>query len=231
MSESNTGTTPLEIYMTKQEGFLMENIRRFLQLETRNALLESALQEAQKQSEQLQQQIKTGEITIEQSIAGLQALTAERDSLRVQIENLQASANDFINQRDQIQLALNEMTNRNSTNEQEVQQLKSRVTTATNDYETLKSNYNLVTAALNDTKADLAKEQERAASYGKAVEELKAQLESAQEQLTAHVKTIPELKAEKEPVADVSDSQSWEPVKRKKLAKKNNSNSEWVDGN
>lgn len=187
MSEKlKSGNFSFDTYVTKQEGLLVEYLRKTLQAETKIVLLESALQEMYKNVEELNQQIEVQQTTIDQSIVGLQAVTIERDNLQARIKDAESAFNrtkdDYLNKIKHLEDALNACNNENgnvkrqaSTQdnrvlvlENEIRHLNNSIQIANNDYSTLRENYNRVIAALEEsqqkiqdleTKAQLVQEQ------------------------------------------------------------------------
>lgn len=138
MSEKTSGSFSIDTYMAKQEGLLLEHIRRMLQAETKITLLESAIQDMFKRNEDLSQQVETGKVALEQAINGLSAVTVERNDLMTKVSTLESA---LVTSRADLNKALIDKT--------EVEKLKSRLNTLEADYETLKANYNLVLEQYN----------------------------------------------------------------------------------
>jgi chromosome segregation ATPase len=155
MSEKVGGSFSVETYITKQEGLLMEHIRRLLQTETKVVLLESALQEMYKKNEELTSQIDSYKSNFDQSVNGLQNVTIERDRLQTKIKELEGALNSCNDQKTTATNKMNDHGNRVLILEEDIKQLNSRVQTAANDYSTLKENYNKVLAALEDANKKL----------------------------------------------------------------------------
>lgn len=140
------GSFSLDTYISKQESLLLDFMRKQLQADTKVAILEAALQELYKKNEALNEQIEQNNDILNQSIAGLQITTNEKDSLQTKTEQLQSKI-------DQLQNALKEanVENNNRVNlEEEIKQLNNKLQITNGDYSTLKENYHKVLAALEE---------------------------------------------------------------------------------
>lgn len=131
MSEKQTNNFSIDTYLSKQEGYLLENIRRYLQAETKIVLLESALQDMYKKNEELTKQLETVNITLEQSINGLTAVTSERNDLEKLLLSTRAELNQALIYKNEVNL------------------LNEKINTLTTDYSTLKQNYDIVLEEYN----------------------------------------------------------------------------------
>lgn len=116
----------VDAYLSKQEGLVVEFIRRTLQAETKIAMLESSLLESNKKVEALKEQSERAEDILNQSLVGLKAVTVERDELSVKVKSLMMSLNDCLIEKSEL----------------------SKLTTLKAENETIKSNYELVRAEL-----------------------------------------------------------------------------------
>ena len=150
MSEKQGGNFSLETYIVKQETFLIENIRKVLQGETKIVLLESALQEMYKSNESLNEQVQVQNQTIQQSLAGLQATTSERDRAQNRLKDLERAYEECDNERVSLRVRSNENANKVAVLEDEMRQLNSKLDVVVNDYATLRENYARVLAALEE---------------------------------------------------------------------------------
>jgi chromosome segregation ATPase len=137
MDETSGRSLSVDTYLSKQEGLLVEHIRRLLQAETKVSLLEAGIQELHRKNRELNDQLDTCNVTINQSIAGLQAITHERDKLQQDGESLRSSLKTC-NAKLNDQLIVNT----------ELEKLKERLRISEEDYATLKENYNRVLAML-----------------------------------------------------------------------------------
>lgn len=157
-----SGNFSFDTYVSKQEGLLVDYIRKTLQAETKIALLESALQEMYKKVEELNQQIEIQQTTIDQSINGLQSVTVERDKfhrekqdLLNKIKGLEDALNSCNSEKNNIRNHANSQDNRVVVLQNEIKHLNNRVQIASDDYSTLKQNYNKVLIALEETNKKL----------------------------------------------------------------------------
>ena len=147
MDENGGRSLSVDTYLSKQENLLLEHIRRLLQAETKISLLETGIQELHRKNKDLSEQLETCNVTINQSIVGLNAVTIERDKLlqdnesfRVSLKACNAKLND--------QLIVNT----------ELENLKERLKVSEGDYSTLKENYNRVLAMVPQDEPELPQE-------------------------------------------------------------------------
>lgn len=138
MNEKTSGSFSIDTYLSKQEGLLLEHIRRMLQAETKITLLEAALQDMYKRNEELTQQIETTNMALDQAINGLSAVTNERNTLNDKVTGLEVS---LITTRTDLNKALVEQS--------DVEKLKSKLNIVEEDYRVLKQNYNNVLERYN----------------------------------------------------------------------------------
>lgn len=138
MGEKTSGNLSVDMYLSKQEGLLLEHIRRMLQGETKISLLEAALQEMYKKNEELTQQVDAGKVALDQAINGLSAVTAERNALSAKAGNLESA---LATSRADLNKVIIEKS--------EVEKLTLKLNALETDYNTLKTNYNLVLEQYN----------------------------------------------------------------------------------
>lgn len=155
MSDKLGGNFSVETYITKQESLLLDHIRRLLQAETKIVLLESGIQELYKKNEDLTEQLALQKTTSDQSFAGLEAVTIERDKQRAKVAELEKALNECNNQTTGVRNQYKDSSNRILVLEGEIQQLNTKLQVANNDYATLKENYNKVLEALEEANRKL----------------------------------------------------------------------------
>jgi chromosome segregation ATPase len=141
MSEVASGSFSIDTYLSKQEGLLLEHIRRMLQAETKIALLEAALQDMYKRNEELVQQNETTKVTLDQAVNGLTAVTEEKIRLEASIKDLELVLKST---RNDLNAAL--------IHKGEVDKLNEKLSVAESDYSALKQNYNIVLEQYNAIK-------------------------------------------------------------------------------
>ena len=144
MSEKTSGSFSIDTYLSKQEGLLLEHIRRMLQAETKITLLEAALQDMYKRNEELSQQIETTNVALDQAINGLSAVTNERNALNDRVTGLEAA---LVTARSDLNKALVEQS--------DVEKLKSKLNIVEEDYRVLKQNYSNVLERYNTVTLDV----------------------------------------------------------------------------
>lgn len=147
MSEKTSGSFSVDTYLSKQEGLLLEHIRRMLQAETRITLLEAALQDMYKRNEELSQQIETTNVALDQAINGLTAVTNERNALNDKVTSLESAL-----------IAARSDLNRALVDQSDVEKLKLKLSVVEDDYRVLKQNYNNVLEQYNAIRPDAVEE-------------------------------------------------------------------------
>jgi chromosome segregation ATPase len=126
---------PIDMYLSKQENLLIEFIRRSLQAETKVALLDLAIQEANKKAGESSEQLGNVTVALEQALDGLKLVTLERDNLKEKLRTVEKHLND----------CLVTSTKLNSDSSESIVKLN----TVLNDYTVLKENYNRVCEELS----------------------------------------------------------------------------------
>jgi chromosome segregation ATPase len=144
MDEATSGSLSIDTFLAKQEGVLIEYLRKFLQAETRIVLLETGIQELHRKNKDLNEQLETSQTTLNQSIVGLQAVTNERDRALGDSEKLRASLS-----------VCNTRLNEHLIFKTELDQLKETLNSSQADYATLQGNYKIVLAELETLKEKL----------------------------------------------------------------------------
>jgi predicted nuclease with TOPRIM domain len=142
MNEKTGGSFSIDTYLAKQEGLLLEHIRRMLQAETKITLLEAALQDMYKRNEELSQQNETTKLALDQAINGLTAVTNEKDRLGTKVNDLEQSLKST---RNDLNSAL--------IYKGEVDKLNGKLSVAETNYNALKQNYDIVLENYNAAKA------------------------------------------------------------------------------
>jgi chromosome segregation ATPase len=158
MDEATSGSLSIDTFLTKQEGVLIEYLRKFLQAETRIVLLETGIQELHRKNKDLNEQLETSQTTLNQSIVGLQAVTNERDRALGDNDKLRASLS-----------ACNTRLNEHLIFKTEHDQLKETLNSSQADYATLQGNYRIVLAELETLKEKLKVLEEDYAAHSKAL--------------------------------------------------------------
>jgi chromosome segregation ATPase len=120
----------VDLYLTKQEALVVEFVRRTLQAETKVTLLESALQESNKQLEETNTQLEHHKMLVNDMLGTLKTTTIERDELKASIDNLKPDLEDYHN----LKLV--------------IKACKKRLNTVSTDYNTLQNNYQAVVQEL-----------------------------------------------------------------------------------
>lgn len=145
MNEKTGGSLSIDTYLAKQEGLLLEHIRRMLQGETRITLLETALQDMYKRNEELSNQVDTTKVALDQAINGLSAATNERNDFSDKVKLLET-------QLVSTKASLNKALVENS----EIEKLKEKLNTVEEDYRVLKQNYSNVLERYNAVTLDVS---------------------------------------------------------------------------
>lgn len=152
MSEQNEDFY-VETYVKKQEGLLLEHIRRQIQAETKNSVIEIALVERTNKVAELEEQIKQLNTAVNQAVMGLQSLTIERDGLKKNLDE----ANERIEYLAKFQQKYKDLENELANRSVVVDKLSNRIETYQQDMEQMKTNYTAVSSALEDATTKLSK--------------------------------------------------------------------------
>jgi chromosome segregation ATPase len=120
----------VDLYLSKQENIVVEFIRRTLQAETKITLLESALQESNKQLEETNTQLEHHKTLVSDVLNTLKTTTIERDTLKARVDNLTTDLEDYHD----LKLA--------------IETCRERLNTVSSDYSTLQNNYQAVVQEL-----------------------------------------------------------------------------------
>lgn len=120
----------VDLYLSKQEALVVEFVRRSLQAETKITLLESALQESNKQLEETTTQLEHHKTLVNDVLGTLKTTTIERDKLKASVDNLTTDLEDYHD----LKLA--------------IEACRERLNTLSTDYSTLQNNYQAVVQEL-----------------------------------------------------------------------------------
>lgn len=155
MSETNNDYF-MEVHVKSHETILLDNVRKLAEAYTRNTFLERAVSESRKQIEELTQQYNSTQTALQQSVAGLQAVTLERDKVTKELEqerkeNKESSAM-HVKKVEDTEQKYNELNVNFNALKTSYDDLSSRVEGYVSDNSTLKRNYNRVLEELSKYK-------------------------------------------------------------------------------
>ncbi len=144
-------TASIDVYLSKQEGLVVEYIRKALQAETKVAMLEEALTQAKQKLEQATAQNDTCSSTLEQSIAGLQALQVEKERFKTEVIDLSKQVTELHS----IAESERRLQEENVRLKRELEETKSKYNTAIKAHNGLAQELEYVKTALEATKVEL----------------------------------------------------------------------------
>lgn len=145
----------IKTYIGKFESVLLETVRKQVDSETKNSLYAAALQDLQKKLEESERYGSDMKSALDQALAGLQAVTLDRDELKIKQEKRETEFELICSQlektREEKQKALNEI----ALLEQKVADLNRVVETAKVDATVMKNNYSVVLAELEKARQEV----------------------------------------------------------------------------
>lgn len=147
--------TYVQVYISRHENLLLDHVRKTLDLETRNVLLEAQVKECQKRTEDLESQVAGLNDMVTQATNGLSAVTVERDQIKNQRDTTDMVLSDCNRQLNDTRAELQAKSNEYAIQQQGIAQLRQALEISQNDYNTLKSNYDLVNNALEQARAEI----------------------------------------------------------------------------
>jgi chromosome segregation ATPase len=161
MSNEKNENLLVSTYIKRHEAVLLEHIRKQLDAEARNILLEMAVNEQNRLIEDQNNTISSLQDTVDQSISGLQVATLDRDNFNREKNDLTSKFSkereDLLNQikslqneKNNIRNHANSQDNRVAILQNEINHLNNKVQIAGDDYSTLKENYSRVLAAFEE---------------------------------------------------------------------------------
>jgi chromosome segregation ATPase len=153
----------IKTYISRFEVLFLDQVRKYLESDTKNILYASAVQDFQKKLEETERHVSDIKSTLDQSLSGLQAVTLEKDGLKVAIENLQADLDLSKKESQKHKIECMEAKNQLAMSEQKITELKSMLETATANNEVIKNNYQIVLKRLQelDNKCDILPESDK----------------------------------------------------------------------
>ncbi len=144
MTEKNSLSASIEIYISKQESVALEFIRRALQAETKVAMLEEVLSQTKQKLEIAEEQTANCNSTLNQSINGLSALQVEKEQYKSEASRLSAEVAD-LRSKLEVERDLKET----------IQRLTSELETKKSNYAALSKAYYTVENQLEETTNEL----------------------------------------------------------------------------
>lgn len=149
MTEKNLLSASIDVYLSKQEGVVLEFIRRALQAETKVAMLEEALNQTKQRLEAVEAQNANCNSTLNQSIVGMQALQVEKEQYKNEVSRL---STDVVDLRSKLETEhdLNQTIQRLQT---ELEAKKSNYAAMMKAYEKLSEQLETTTTELNALKS------------------------------------------------------------------------------
>lgn len=161
MSEDQNENLLVTTYIKRHETILLEHIRKQIDAESRNTLLQMAMDEQSKLLDERDKTITALQNTVNQSLVSVQSSTVDREAMSSQIQNLQhmydQRGNELQELRQKYEQQINELrelnhrysVQQNSINE-ENKSLKDRLEATENNLNTIKNNYTLVVQSLEE---------------------------------------------------------------------------------
>lgn len=161
MSENVTNDFFVETHIKSHETLILDLSRKVVENNTKVTFLERAVSESRKQIEDLTAQNNNSQTALQQAVNGLQAVSAEKEKLSLELEEEKKDHNKtrevYKEYRDSAERTINELNVRNNELDSKFTQLNTKVEVYISDNSTLKKNYNRVLEELNNLKQSLPK--------------------------------------------------------------------------
>lgn len=141
---STTDDLYVKTYIAKFEGVLLDQVRKHVDGETRNALYTAALQDLQTKFEESERLASNLKSTLDQALSGLQAVTLEKDDLKIRYKQLESDFNCTSLKLDQIKNENQRSLNKVAVSEHQLKELTTGLETAEAKATAIKNNYDTV---------------------------------------------------------------------------------------
>ncbi len=216
MSEDQNENLLVSTYIKKHENILLEHIRKQLDAESRNVLLEMAVNEQNKIIEDQNNTISSLQDTIEQSLNSVKVHTVGKETVEKQYQDLE---NKYNQQNNELQDLRNKLNALNSLTEEN---------------KALKSKLSTVEASTANELQDL---RNKCGQYHNTIVHYQAETRDLKEKLATSESTLIAMKNNYDLVTksleDCEKALPQPPQKKKPNKKTTNKpvDSEWIDGN
>lgn len=134
----------VKTYIAKFEGVLLDQVRKHVDGETRNALYTAALQDLQSKFEESERLASDLKSTLDQALSGLQAVTLEKDDLKIRYKQLESDFSCTSLELDQVKNENQRSLNKVAVSEHKLEELTTKLETAEANAVTIKNNYTSV---------------------------------------------------------------------------------------
>lgn len=134
----------VKTYIAKFEGVLLDQVRKHVDGETKNALYAAALQDLQSKFEESERLASDLKSTLDQALSGLQAVTLDKDDLKVRYKQLESDFSCTSLELDQVKNENQRSLNKVAVVEHKLEELTSKLETAEANAVTIKNNYDTV---------------------------------------------------------------------------------------
>lgn len=152
MSEA-TNEYFMDTHVKSHETILLDNIRKLAEAYTKNTFLERAVLESRKQIDELTQQNAASQTALQQAVTGLQAVTAERDDIKKELERERKENKEtiqlYVEKNKEVEINYNDLNVLFNELKTKYDDLNSKAEGYVSDNSTLKKNYNRVLEELN----------------------------------------------------------------------------------
>lgn len=170
-------------YIKRLESILFEHLRKQVEAETKSVLFEMAVNQQNKQIEEMNNTIQGLQNTIEQSLNGVKAATLDRQASENALANLQNQNNDMHQRILSLKQEVHEQKSISGQFEKQVQDLNEKLSVSELNYATTKNNYLTVVKALEQSEkkaADLQIELEQCQAKNNKVKTNKAKKQDSE---------------------------------------------------
>jgi chromosome segregation ATPase len=142
--------TYVKTYLSKFEGVFLDQVRKHVECDAKNALYASAVQDFQKRLEEAERYGSDTKSALDQALNGLQAVTLEKNELKVKLEKLESDIDLIAKENDRHRHECMHAQNKLVISEQTITELTEKLNSQLSNNDTLKNNYQIVMKNLKE---------------------------------------------------------------------------------
>jgi chromosome segregation ATPase len=142
--------TYVKTYISKFEGVFLDQVRKHVECDTKNALYASAVQDFQKKLEEAERNSADTKSALDQALNGLQAVTLEKNEMKIKLEKLESDFSLVSKESDKLKLECMQVQNKLAISEQTITELTEKLNSQLSNNDTLKNNYQIVLNELQE---------------------------------------------------------------------------------
>jgi chromosome segregation ATPase len=142
--------TYVKTYISKFEGVFLDQVRKHVECDTKNALYASAVQDFQKRLEEAEKNSADTKSALDQALNGLQAVTLEKNEMKIKLEKLKSDIDLIAKENDRHRHECMHAQNKLVISEQTIVELTEKLNSQLSNNDTLKNNYQIVLNELQE---------------------------------------------------------------------------------